>query len=248
MNCQSTRDLLNGYADGELDLVNHLQIEGHLASCLACSRVYENHSALRTAAADSSLYFHAPPDLKRRIIAGLGDGESPPVKKIRSWNWISALAAASVIVVFAFFLFLKPGPSNDELLVREIVSSHIRSMMANHLTDVPSSDQHSVKPWFDGRLDFSPPVVNLTAQGFPLTGGRLDYIGSRPVAALVYRRRQHFINLFVFPSTDNSGSANETSVRQGYNVIRWNRSGMSFWAVSDLNLNELQDFTQALQN
>src|SRR5258706_1754673 len=247
MNCQTIQNLLNGYADGELDIVNHLSVEEHLKSCAACSLIYENLSTLRTTAADRSLYFQAPPDLKHRIVVELDKGESAPAKKIRFWNWIPAAAIAAVIVVAALFFF-RPSHSGDELLAREVVSSHIRSMMANHLTDVPSSYQHTVKPWFDGKLDFSPPVVDLAAQGFPLTGGRLDYIGSRPVAALVYQRRQHFINLVVFPSPDNSDSGNKMSMLQGYNVIRWNRSGMSFWAVSDLNLNELQEFAQALQN
>ncbi|MBA3356983.1 MAG: anti-sigma factor [Pyrinomonadaceae bacterium] len=120
--------------------------------------------------------------------------------------------------------------------------------MANHLTDVPSSDQHTVKPWFDGKLDFAPPVTDLTAQGFPLVGGRLDYISNRPVAALVYQRRQHFINLFIWLSTNDSESGNKIMTRQGYNLIRWNQSGMTYWAVSDLNLNELQEFAQAVQN
>jgi anti-sigma factor RsiW len=121
-------------------------------------------------------------------------------------------------------------------------------MMANHLTDVPSSDQHTVKPWFDGKLDFSPPVIDTTEQGFPLMGGRLDYAGNRPVAALIYQRRKHFINLFVFPASDSSEGGSKITVRQGYNVIHWNRSGMTFWAVSDINLSELQEFTQAVQN
>ncbi len=165
------------------------------------------------------------------------------------WRWrlIPALAALAVIVVL-IVLLIRPGSTNDELVANEIVSDHIRSMMPNHLTDVLSSDNHTVKPWFNSKLDFAPPVVDLAANGFPLVGGRLDYAASRPVAALVFGRRQHVINLFVFPSTGNSDIANQISARQGYNLIHWSKAGMTFWAVSDLNLNELQEFVQGIQN
>ncbi|MGI8470131.1 MAG: anti-sigma factor family protein [Pyrinomonadaceae bacterium] len=247
MNCQTTQNLLDGYADGELDLLNHLQIEQHLKDCPSCARIYENLSTLKSAFADNSLYFHAPPDLRKRVQTALREANPQPATN-KFWQWrLLALATSFAAIVVLSLIFFQARSSNEDLLAQEFVSGHIRSMMANHLTDVPSSDQHTVKPWFDGKLDFSPPVVDLTAQGFPLVGGRLDYIASRPVAALVYQRRQHFINLFVFPTTNNADTGNKILVRQGYNLIYWNKSGMTFWAVSDLNLNELQEFTQTTQ-
>ena len=153
---------------------------------------------------------------------------------------------AAVIIIWSIASFAS-RPSQEDVLAQEVVASHVRSLMANHLTDVPSSDQHTVKPWFDGKLDYSPAVKDLSPQGFSLHGGRLDYIGNRPVAALVYQRRQHSINLFVWPATQAPAPNGKASERQGYNVIRWSNAGMTYWAVSDLNLAELQQFVQLLQ-
>jgi anti-sigma factor RsiW len=249
MNCELAKNLLDGFADNELDLVNHLEIEKHLRDCPMCARRDENLRSLKAVLTDDTFYFQTPPELRKRVQAALGQETGPEQPAGRFWNWrLLALVTSFAAVLIIGLIFLQSRPSNEEMFAQEITSAHIRSMMANHLTDVPSSDHHTVKPWFDGKLDFSPPVFDLAAQGYPLVGGRLDYAGNRPIAALVYQRRQHFINLFIFPNADNSGGEKKISVRQGYNLIHWNKSEMTFWAVSDLNLNELQEFAQLVQN
>ena len=250
MNCADIQNLMDSYVDGELDLVNHLQIEQHLTDCAKCGPAYQNRMSLRSAVADDSFYFHAPADLRARIRSAIKEADPEPRRpSFWKWNWTPALATALVLVAILItsLTLWRTSATNDDLLAKEMVSAHIRSMMASHITDVPSSDQHTVKPWFDGKLDFAPPVTDLAAQGFPLIGGRLDYADGRPIAALVYQRRQHVINLFVFPTKD-ADSQNKILDRQGYNVIHWNKAGMTFWAVSDVNVGELQAFATALQN
>ncbi len=187
MNCQDARYLLQGYVDGELDLVKSLEVEQHLRDCPECTQIYKNHLALRSAMSASSLYFKAPASLRKRIQSSVRQaGQTTPTPRVMPWRWIGV--AASLAVVLLVILGVTRGlfaPSTDNALAQQVVASHVRSLMADHLTDVASSDQHTVKPWFDGKLDFSPAVVDLTSQGFPLIGGRLDYIDNRPVAALV---------------------------------------------------------------
>lgn len=250
MNCQETQVLLHGYMDGELDLRSNLAVEQHAQACAACTRALEAQRALRSALSNDALYYKAPTQLRAHVQTSLrARAKSAAGSRVITWRWLTVgLSFALLAVIIWSVAFVRSRSAADELLARELVASHVRSLMANHLTDVTSTDQHTVKPWFDGRLDFAPPVVDLSAQGFPLAGGRLDYINSRPVAALVYQRRQHLINLFIWPAADEAEHSNQMSVRQGYNLIHWTRAGMSYWAVSDLNLSELQTFAQALQN
>ena len=203
-----------------------------------------------------SLYFKAParsPDRgfscpsRKAAKAEAGPRLLPNRLLPKWWLNIAAPMAAAAVMILALVPFLR-GPSVDDLLAREIVSSHVRSLMASHLADVPSSDQHTVKPWFAGKVNFSPPVEDLAKQGFPLIGGRLDYLDNRPVAALIYQRQKHFINLFIWPSGSDSDVEAKTVSRQGYNLFHWTRSGMTYWAVSDLNNAELQEFVQLVQN
>lgn len=250
MNCETAKPYLHSYADGELDLVNHLKVEEHLADCFNCDLYFKDLNSLKNSLTeDQDLYFRAPKELRRSILSSLREVgiESKP-RTIWNWRWTPVFAALAIafITLATVFSLIRPSTNNDDLAANEMVSAHVRSMMLDHLMDVPSTDQHTVKPWFEGKLDFSPPVVDLGPQGFTLVGGRLDYVGGRPIAAIVYKRRQHVVNLFVYP--ESGAVAGETIVKQGFNIVRWNKSGMAFWAVSDLNSTELQQFADLLKN
>ncbi|MDQ1638993.1 MAG: hypothetical protein QOF62_2332 [Pyrinomonadaceae bacterium] len=248
MNCQDARNLMNPYLDGELDLVRSFEIEAHLKDCQTCSPSYDELRSLHSTVSDAALRFQPPATLRTRVRSSIRDEAKALNRSSRlSWRWLIPTMAGVALIAVLSFLAFQNRPSANDLLAQEIVSSHVRSLMEKHLTDVPSSDQHTVKPWFDGRLDFSPPVKDLASAGYSLVGGRLDYIGNRPVAALVYQHRQHYINVFVWPSTGASDSSARALVRQGYNLINWTNSGMNYWATSDLNLAELQEFVQLLQ-
>jgi anti-sigma factor RsiW len=247
MNCQETREIIHAYLDSELDVVHNLAVEQHLRECAVCAQTLRAQQSLRKAMSGPSLYFKAPQGLERRVRAALrAEAKTQAPRWFSIWPRILApLAAAAVVFLIALPLVMRT--SSQDQLAQEIVSAHVRSLMANHLTDVASTDQHTVKPWFNGKLPFSPPVADLAAQGFPLTGGRLDYVQNRPVAALVYQHRKHFINLFVWPSNPNSSKGEDFHLQQGYNLIHWSQAGMEFWAVSDMNPHDLEDFAQLLR-
>jgi anti-sigma factor RsiW len=242
MNCRDALDLVHGYIDGELDLVKSLEIEQHLGACPACKVQYDQVRELGSGIRAHALYHAAAPALRARVAAALprepGSGARNSV-----WGW-GGMAAALVLLTLLGLAFglalLQPGA--DERLAREVVAAHVRSLMADHLTDIASSDQHTVKPWIAGKLNFSPPVEDLAAQGYALAGGRLDYLNERGVMALVYRRHAHVINLFVWPQAPEADSGVRSDSIQGYNVAHFRRAGMVFWAVSDLNPEEFGAF------
>ena len=249
MDCKNARPLIDGYLDGELDLVRNLEIQDHLQACALCSQRYNDRQVIRQGLKIGSAYFKAPTDLQKRIqrsVRQAAKAESVPRRLPWSWVRVAAPMAAVAIVVLTLVPFFR-GQSSEEILTQEVVSSHVRSLMANHLADVPSSDEHTVKPWFNGKLDFSPPVADLANQGFPLVGGRLDYLNNRPVAALVYQRDKHLINVFIWPASDRITSDAASATRQGYNLFHWSQSGMNFWVVSDLERSQLEKFGQGLK-
>ncbi len=256
-NCDETRQWLDAYLDNELDPVNTVEIEQHLQACAACSQAYEELRALREALSALPRY-PAPAALRERVHSALRAEADEHVQTIPfvpaarpAWRWVTALAAMLVLgAVFAgALLFSRHQPADpNQMLAREVIASHIRSLMVSHLADVASTDQHTVKPWFDGKLNFAPPVVDFARNGFPLVGGRLDYLTDGPIAAVVYRRDKHVINLFVRPASGTEqGKFPKTASRQGYNCLSWIQAGTRYWAVSDLTPAELQQFMELVR-
>ncbi len=238
---------VDAYLDGELAAVDARELEAHLAQCLECTRFRDGRLALRAAIATHVPTFQAPPALRERIrAAAQGRGRGSRRFAVRNWWRPLALAASLAVVALGSWSLAVQRAAGDRL-TDELFASHIRSLMPGHLTDVVSSDQHTVKPWFNGRLDFSPPVFDFAGRGYPLLGGRLDYVDGRTVAALVYGRRQHVINVFLWPAAHGPTGGPNTRDRQGYHMTHWTTADYTYWVVSDLGLGELQDFAQLLR-
>ena len=247
MNCAEIQELVHGHLDDELAFTQALQIDNHLAGCETCQQVYAHARALRSAVREQAPYYPAPAPLRSRILNAVRTSARQPAPKMLTVSWwnVGATLACVMLLTWSLTIYLLP-PAETAHLPDDLISSHIRSLLASNVADVLSSDQHTVKPWFNGKLDFSPPVQDLTAQGFALVGGRLDYVAGRPVAALVYRHRQHLINLFIWPTADGGNSTVQTLTKQGYNLVHWMHAGMSLWAVSDLNQEELVELARML--
>lgn len=240
MTCEETEILLHALIDGELDAGHAREVETHAAACPRCGAQLTAYRDLRAAMPSNGLRFAAPASLRARIDRAVPvpvavTSRRSLLKGFALGGVVSGLAAASVT-----FVVLRQD--RDRLILSEAVSAHLRSLQADHLTDVQSTDQHTVKPWFNGRIDLAPPVIDLTGEGFRLIGGRLDYIDGKPVAVLVYRRRVHVINLFVSQNPGPTLPAPNLDVIQGFNILRWTEKDLSFLAVSDLNRDELEEF------
>ena len=247
MNCDDARELLAAYADSELDIAHSREVEQHLATCSVCALSVENQQRLRSAIQSGDLRYEPSPQLEARISSALrraGKGAERP--NAFRWPWIAVAAGIVLAVVLAGKLSIFRTAPADNLIAQEVLDSHLRSLMPGHLMDVESTDRHTVKPWFNGRVDFSPTVNDFAANGFPLAGGRLDSIAGRTVAALVYRRNKHLINLYVWPSPELPSSP-ITSTQQGYNLAHWTQAGSTWWLISDLNLPELQQLAALLR-
>jgi anti-sigma factor RsiW len=249
LTCEALQNALHSYVDGELDPDHHLEITRHLQECSACSLAVNKHQALRKSLQGASLYYQAPVDLRERIRSSLlRPRKSRAVLPALAWRSIAVAASLAFLMLLAWSVVrLRSLPSHEDLLAQGIVSSHVRSLMPGHLVDVASSDQHTVKPWFAGQVDFSFVVKNPTEEGYPLVGGRLDYVDNRKVAALVYKRRQHVINVFIWSATTDTDKSTQETTRQGYHLFHWTSAGLTYWVISDLNERELQEFVHLIQ-
>jgi len=243
MRCDEAEILLQALIDGELDAGHAREVEAHVATCAKCAALLKDYREMSKAVADAGARYTAPPELRRRIEASLPMQRPSRRAVLRGFALGSAVSAIAATGLVAIVL-----RNDDEARIQsEIVSAHLRSLQAGHLTDVLSTDQHTVKPWFNGKLDVAPPVVDLTAQGFTLIGGRLDYVDARALGAVVYRRRSHVINLFVAQTTNTERRAARITTLQGFNVRHWSDRGLNYWAVSDLGADELSDFGEKFE-
>jgi anti-sigma factor RsiW len=253
MKCDELEVLLHALIDDELDAGHAQDVETHVAGCSACAAQLASYRAMHEIMGSGALKETAPAHLRSRIEALVAAPASRVVsmrefmRPTRRWFFggfamgsaLSAAVAASVVLTVL-------RNDQSQTVADEVVSAHIRSLQAGHLMDVATSDQHTVKPWFNGRVDVAPPVIDLTAESFTLLGGRLDYIDSEPVAVVVYQRRKHVINLFVAQHLGARHARTVAESIQGYNLRRWSQDGLDFWAVSDLAGDELDEFVQKI--
>jgi anti-sigma factor RsiW len=271
MNHEQASELLSGFLDEELSLSEALQFQRHLDGCEECTQVLAQHRDVGAQLRSAQLRVDAPPELVKRIEAAL-PGRSAPWAQLGerfkgqgggnrsasrwlTWpTWATAgMMVASVAALSVSMSLYLAVPSSEDRLTQEVVDDHIRSLQFNHLSDVISTDKHTVKPWFNGKLDFAPPVIDLVQQGYPLIGGRLDYVDGRTVAVMVYRYKLHPINLYVWPGKGSSSGIEpqprEPAIheRQGYHLAHWSAGGMTYWAITDAGESELRGFVTDLR-
>jgi anti-sigma factor RsiW len=264
--CERADTVLHGYFDHELDALSAAEFERHMEQCFDCTVALEALKSLRSTLNSAQVYQKTPEALRKKVLADVGVAAKKPVAIAPArpnWQWLAVAATLLLLLYGTWRVVSVPRTGNDQTtLAAEVIDAHLRSLQPGHLTDVVSTDQHTVKPWFDGKLDFAPPVRDFADQGFPLQGGRLDVVNNRTVAALVYGRRKHYVNVFIWPTNtaaangDHNWSANEVSgdknaapvagSRQGYQWIEWHKNGMDFYAVSDTNSSDLEQLQHLL--
>ena len=247
MTCDTCRELLNARIDNELPAAELTDVDQHLASCATCTDEYRLIAQTHRTLSEAGLRYTAPDLLKARIRGAIAHDRTqvPEVTRKRSW-WRFAAAGIAIAAVSSALTFAATRPDRAPV-ANDLVASHVRSLQPGHLTDIVSTNQHNVKPWFNGRVDVSPPVPDLTQQGFTLVGGRVDYVGGRTVPVVVYARRQHYINVYAWPVADAAAAEPKTSTRNGYNLVSWRSQGIQLWVVSDLNARELAELVKALR-
>jgi anti-sigma factor RsiW len=241
VDCILHQHLLDAYLDGELAFERTLEVEAHLASCTICSSEVQGWKDSRAALQGSNLYYRAPAHLEANLRKLIPQTRKQQTPWFQQSIWALGGAAFATSVLAISFVVMRPAARSP---YQDMVASHIRSLMSNRLMDVVSTDQHTVKPWFDGKLDFAPPVQDFAADGYPLAGGRLDYVDDQKVAVLVYQRALHIINVYVWPAKEKETGEAGSQTIQGYNIVSWRQNGFEFCAVSDLNTAELRDLTR----
>jgi anti-sigma factor RsiW len=247
--CAQAAPLLSAYFDRELDVTKSVEVEGHVRECSGCAAALQQYDALRSSVGAASLMFAPPKDLEWRVRKAVRREARPRgVSMLPPWRWAAVPLAATLAAAFSWSVAInRNGTSGDDPVLAELVSGHVRSLMADHLVDVATSDQHTVKPWFNGKVDFAPPVADFKASGFPLIGGRVDYVAGRSAAVLVYKRNQHTVNVFIWPAGKGESQPLRTATFQGYHLLRWSGSGLTFWAVSDVNSTDIESLARLFQ-
>jgi anti-sigma factor RsiW len=243
-------DRLSPFVDDELDPVASRDVAQHVETCSSCAAALASQRELQESMRREVEHYRAPDRLRERVMRDLRAAtrrEAVPARAAaRPWRWLSAAAALIAVAGGTWIVATLPRDGGNEAAAREAVSGHIRSLLASHLTDVASTDQHTVKPWFSGKLDFSPPVTDFASADYPLVGGRLDYLQGHPVAALVYMHRKHVINVFVWPASGAGEEVAPAMTQRGFHAIRAAHAGMAYWVISDLNPQELAAFARML--
>ncbi len=249
MICDEIRARLDAWVDDELPTAERAEFDSHVGQCANCQTLQERRLALRDVLARELPKFEAPQSLRRDLEEAAHRAASGSVRATRKPGaWWALAVAASIAIVATGSWQLATTRANGEMLTQTVLESHVRSLIGEHLTDVVSSDLHTVKPWFNGRLDFSPPVYDFAGRGYPLLGGRLEYVGERKVAALVYGRRKHVINVFLWPADAGMALGPAAATRHGYHLLHWNGADFTYWVVSDLGTTELQEFAGLLKD
>lgn len=237
--------LLDAYVDGELAEPEARAVAAHLATCRDCTRRHDQLTALRAALTAQAPYHKADAMLRRRVGAAVREAAGGGARRQAPWRPLAMAAGLALVAIGSWQL--SAARTARDAIARDVLSGHVRSLQGEHLTDVASTDQHTVKPWFNGRLDFSPPVSDFAGAGYPLVGGRIDYVGGRPVAALVYARRRHVINVFLWPAGHGPAAGAAALTEQGYHLRHWTTAAFVYWVASDLGSAELDQFVGLLR-
>jgi len=247
-------DRLGAYIDGELPAVEAVELAAHLTACAACSAEYRHLLSTVEAMHEQLPPLRAPDALRARVEASIRPPAPaqerlvPTPRTARPYRSWAAAAAVILLIGAAYGIGAHTASTSGTQMTDAMLTAHVRSLQQGHLTDVISTDQHTVKPWFTGKLDFSPAVPRLEADSFPLVGGRLDYVGNRAVAALVYKRRAHVINVMTYPAEPGAAADLKIDTRRGFQIASWSAGGMAYWAVSDLNADELRTFCALMRD